>query len=484
MVVEEQFYLVWPLVVWFVYKRKFSLFAIISILLAASFLLGIATIKSHPAASFFLPVTRLWELLAGAALAYLSVQGRQIKGETYQNLVSLVGLFLLSYGIFRLSATGFPGVKGLVPVIGALCLIAAGPGAWLNRHILGSRLFVGIGLISYPLYLWHWPLLSFARILEAGTPSPAIRAAIVGISFILAILTFLLLERPLKRIAATRLMPILLTLLLSVGATGALIYWKDGVASRFANDQNALFVRGDYFGGLDIRDCGKEFSKVASTHCRTTDSPTVAIFGDSHTAHLFYGMAIQPRDNAVMMLLGGACPPAKGVEVRPGCTQQYEDALRMIASTPTIQTVILVAYYAYSDDEAMRKKMLAGYRQTIADLKGKKVIFLADTPTLKVSAETCFTRPVRLSSHALEKCDLPKSAFDSSRVIYNDFVKSIGEENQSVRVFDPTPLFCNTQVCEAVHDGKLQYTDNNHLSRDGGRRLAEWLDVERSRLSP
>lgn len=220
--IEEQFYIVWPLLLWLTWKRKFNFFAVTLAIAVGSFYLNVKGIKQDAVATFYSPITRFWELMCGGLLAWVTIYKKESltgiklrldrfilsniyrnkeveKGRTLANLSAFTGLALLAYG-FSIIAKDFyfPGVWALVPVLAALLIISAGPAAWINRQILSTKVFVWFGLISYPLYLWHWPLLSFARIIENGTPSREIRVAAVVISIVLAWLTMKLIEKPFR----------------------------------------------------------------------------------------------------------------------------------------------------------------------------------------------------------------------------------------------------------------------------------------------
>ena len=135
-------------------------------------------IQDTQAAMFYFPQNRAWELLLGALLAcapslHLALSERS---AVRANLLSSTGILLIVIAITKLDKHSvFPGWLALLPTLGVVLIIAAGNRAWINQHILGSQPVVWIGLISYPLYLWHWPLLTFARIIEGGEPSPQIR---------------------------------------------------------------------------------------------------------------------------------------------------------------------------------------------------------------------------------------------------------------------------------------------------------------------
>lgn len=220
--IEEQFYIIWPLLLWFTWKRKFNFLAITLLIAAGSFYLNISNVLIDPVATFYSPLTRFWELMCGGLLAWIAYY----KTETISNLKKIAdnlslfsvlrdkeaatpkalvnlsaftGTTLLAIGFLTITKDShFPGMWALAPVIGATLLIFAGPEAWINKKLLSTKLLVWLGLISYPLYLWHWPLLSFARIVENDIPSRSVRIGAVFISIVLAWLTMKYVEKPFR----------------------------------------------------------------------------------------------------------------------------------------------------------------------------------------------------------------------------------------------------------------------------------------------
>lgn len=220
--IEEQFYIVWPLLLWFGWKKRFNLLSLTIVVAVISLYLNLIGIKKDSVATFFSPQTRFWELLFGSILAWTVLYGKSAfknirlktdsglnrifyrdevdsDGKTLKNIISFFGFSLLVYGLWEIDKDfSFPGKWALIPVLGTTFLILAGPQAWINEKILSRRIIVWFGLISFPLYLWHWPILSFARILEGGVPDRSIRIAAVVISILLAWVTVKLIEKPFR----------------------------------------------------------------------------------------------------------------------------------------------------------------------------------------------------------------------------------------------------------------------------------------------
>lgn len=173
--VEEQFYFLWPIIIFAVWRYKINLLAVAISIFVISFALNIYQIYylDNLANTFYLPHTRFWELMAGAILAKYSLNQNM---RPQNNWSSFIGLILILIGVATVNDQSlFPGYWALLPVIGAVLIINAGPKAWVNRMIFSNPILVWIGLISFPLYLWHWPVLVFARITANGAPGHGLK---------------------------------------------------------------------------------------------------------------------------------------------------------------------------------------------------------------------------------------------------------------------------------------------------------------------
>ncbi len=248
--VEEQYYLVWPLIVLAIFGRWSRVARVTALLLLFSFALNIVLTFDLTEAAFYLPFPRFWELLVGSALAFAAAYTREMpsranfffavtteKTSRLQNDVkSWAGLALILVPIFALTKQHlFPGFWVLLPVAGAALLIASGPEAAANR-LLGNRALVAIGLISYPFYLWHWPLLSLAEYSWDNHLTTLTRLLIALLALPLAWLTYRYVERPIRyaaseqiRTAATRA---LLLAMAAIFVLGILTYLNNGFGWR------------------------------------------------------------------------------------------------------------------------------------------------------------------------------------------------------------------------------------------------------------
>lgn len=229
-------------------EKKLNLLAITLFLFSFSFLLNLFACGVDSVGDFYSPQTRFWELLAGSMLAYLVQHNFQMGGKVgswlrmldirrrkFRDAQSLIDAVFVIAGFLTITKEKFfPGVWALLPVLGAVCIIDAGSKSWVNRIFLMNRVMVWFGIISFPLYLWHWPLLSFARIIEFGNlPSHSVRIVAVLVSIFLSWLTYELIERPLRFGLHDKLKVMLLVLTMMIVAwVGFETYRREGLSLR------------------------------------------------------------------------------------------------------------------------------------------------------------------------------------------------------------------------------------------------------------
>jgi peptidoglycan/LPS O-acetylase OafA/YrhL len=271
--IEEQFYLVWPLILWIVWKSKIRIITIILLLGVASFYFNVRGVVTDPVSTFYSPETRFWELMTGGVLAWSEIyvkrsdlkirllldrwlksftlqSSRVPDGKTLSNLLATVGFMLVIFCLFAFDKWApYPGLFAMAPVLGTVFIIYAGPSAWVNQTLLSNKVLVWFGLISFPLYLWHWPLISFAWIVGGGVPSKMVRVALVLLAILLAWLTKVFIENPF-RVGQTRIkfkVSILCVALIIVGLTGFALNQSNISQSRQFQDL-AIERRGAEFG--------------------------------------------------------------------------------------------------------------------------------------------------------------------------------------------------------------------------------------------
>ena len=331
--VEEQFYFLWPLILYLAFQKHFKLKYLLPVIFSASFLLNIYNITNDPVGTFYLPQTRFWELMTGAALAYWFhpkssdhwLSTRFATRPWVNNISTCLGLMLLAMAAVLLNkSSAFPGWWAVLPTLGAALMIAAGQHAWLNKKLLAHPLLVFIGLISYPLYLWHWPLLAFARILSMGKPPIELRAVLAFASVLLAWLTYRFVELPLRfggnQYNKTLLLSVLMALIFILGLSSFLgagppFRMPDKAEynqfySHYYKTQNLLKVDRHECNFHDIVNNVTKPAIAAS--CVTPHSNKIVfLWGDSHAQHLNYGLSlVLPLDVSLMQVGSSGCAPS------------------------------------------------------------------------------------------------------------------------------------------------------------------------------
>lgn len=525
--VEEQYYLFWPLILVVFWRRKASIAALITTTLLISFSLNIAGMRSDGALTFYLPHSRLWELLCGAALAYLGSDGRAaIKGRLPNEAAAVLGVALIGYSIFGIDGQSvFPGWWALAPVAGAFLLIMTGAHAPLVYSIMSHRALVFTGLISYPLYLWHWPLLWYANTVEVGYASIALRLAAIAAAFALAWLTYRFVETPIRVAAANgrraSVQLSLASLLTAMGLLGLATFKFDGFGRNGAGElvkdvSPAAYqaARGQY-STCDPMFLGSRPPEMCLASRQ--GAPRAAVVGDSHADHLFPGLAKRDANGAWLLLGEGSCPFALGVRSHGGgvvdkCAESNERIMGVLKELSGMNTVVLASmgpfYFSgigfapehlgpgpfnasrwkFEPVEEVTGRSRAqtfadGYDRTITALEGagKRVVFYLDIPELNFSPRECVARPFR--SVRRTRCAIDKKLVLSRQKEYRGVVESLAKKHPNLQVFDPLKNLCDERECAVSGPGAIFYRDGHHLSARGSEHMAgpflAWLESRR-----
>ena len=343
--IEEQFYLFVPgLLILLCRFAPRHLGRWLPALALLSFLLCVALTRFRPEAAFYLLPTRAWELFVGLWLAAIPAAKVPQRGAT---TLAWSGLVAVAASVATFSpATPFPGYAALLPVAGTALILRFAPGTPVARA-LGWGPLVFIGLISYSLYLWHWPLIAFGRILGVLDASALAKAAVIGLSFVIAIPSWYLIERPFRekrRIGRRRVFGFAAAgsaILLTVGfATHALDGWPQRFPARAVAMDRGRMDFSPYRAA-----CHREAGLTPIAHSCTLGRgrASVAVWGDSHGVEL--SAALTEAGRSVLTVTYSACPPALGFEspTSPQCDEHNLAALRFFETQPEIDTIILTA---------------------------------------------------------------------------------------------------------------------------------------------
>jgi peptidoglycan/LPS O-acetylase OafA/YrhL len=409
--VEEQFYLLFPAICLVFSKRRWGLPVSLLVIASASMALNLAYAGKHPNVVFYFPFSRMWELFAGAGLGLLSKNVLREKRRTgtfriWGNALSIVGLALLVLSLGWITPYDlFPGWVALGPVFGTASLIAAGPEAWINRYLLAFKPARWVGLISYPLYMWHWPILCFFHtyLLQKDpgavmTPMQKVAAALMSVA--LAWMTYRFVELPIRGMkAGPRRGTSAMWLLGSgsvVGVLGLLIVVQDGFPSRVPSSVASIdhdytiemkqnFRDGTCF--LEPNQSAAEFSNACvDPEGGGASKPMVLIWGDSHAADLMPGLRSVATEKKLRLAqyTSGYCAPVVGLDQpdRRNCKAVNDWVIARIGVLKP-DVVLLSAEWGHAQlNQSSRSRDL--FERTITAIKAagvKKVVIVGSAPS-------------------------------------------------------------------------------------------------------
>jgi len=502
--IEEQFYIFWPLLLALAWRRRWPVLRLLWVLAVASFLVNVLTIHPYRTAAFYSPASRFWELMVGGILACMRLKaaGKAPAPAWRSHLQSCLGVGLIVLGlVMTRSDKAFPGWWALLPTLGAASCIAAGPAGLLNRHVLASRPMVWIGLISYPLYLWHWPLLVYARIVEEGEPAAWIRACLVLASVALAWLTYRFVERFTRARTQVGMLRSLVAGSMAIAVAGLLAL--GGMPPRNGSDLlrkvTDATVDDNYYAGFEQQKIGAHPVKRVGSGPRT-----VLLIGDSHILQ-YAPRALALADSAPARMATtyfstyGACPPVPGMvaEGNPGC-EKARDEMLALALDPRIDTVVVgacwncyftgnfalpfyfregdAAYLVNNGGEGLGRS-LASLEQLLAELvrQKKKVYLLLDNASgpefepRRLIEGSRMGRMVALRS-------TPTASLPPEQARLNEQLKALARASGAEPIDVMARLCGGGQCLRATPDDAPVYKDREHLRPAYVRQYADYLD--------
>jgi peptidoglycan/LPS O-acetylase OafA/YrhL len=332
--IEEQFYLFWPLILMLAARLRWSLLWVATAIALVSFALNVALIGADPVATFYLPFTRAWELLAGAVLA--CAWGRLGQGEAASNRRAVAGVVLIVISATVLNVhRAFPGWWALLPVTGGALLLSA-PASWINRVCLGWPPLVWIGLISYPLYLWHWPLLVMFAIIKFEPLTRVDTELVLLLSAFLAWGTYWFVERPFRFGRPVPLKAGLLAGAMGIVAIAGIVIFKgQGLDFRLPPEIRAMAHVPVQTAQWRIDKCLLNLGRETefAEECIDRKRPLLLVWGDSTAGALMPGLrqAQQRHDFGIAQLTASSCIPALNVDIpgTPGCRANNDRVLAL-----------------------------------------------------------------------------------------------------------------------------------------------------------
>ena len=518
--VEEQFYIVMPLLLrWTLALRRGPDRTVICLILvfAGSLLLSIVDAGRAPAAGFYLLPARAWELLCGGLLAV----GRLPKpGPVQAEILSLAGFAAIVAAIFTFTAgTPFPGAAALLPCLGATALIWAGEreARATTSRLLSSRLPVWIGRISYPLYLWHWPLLVLARHGLFREPSLTERLALIALSVVLAEATTRWIEAPVRgrRLISAQTPTLIagagvLVLLFTIGQATVI---SRGIPDRLPAEAIRLAQQDHDLTG---QFCGlnPHFDLHTSMPCDIgnwagSDKADFIVWGDSHAQALIPAFDKMARNHGLhgFVIQHPGCEPLLGVsETGPkgvSCRDFNAAVVTFLKARP-VPIVFLVGLWAkiaearpplalcagrggqngaiidviagITADDGSHAAFDNGLGRTLAFLNGIRIvpILLQDTPCqfTEIPPALAMAKALHRSLSGIEE---KRAAIDLSQAWVDSRLEA-AETSGHARFLRTRAVLCGPETCPVESAGEALYRDSSHLSLAGAMRLVPVLE--------
>lgn len=506
--VEEQFYIFLPLFIILTWKLKSSLKCLTLIVITiGSLTLSQIGLSISPTATFYLLPTRAWELFIGVSIGYYL--SRAVTPPKGNNLLSIIGISMIMGAVFFYTKdTPFPSFYALLPTLGTgLIVLFTDKTTWLYKF-LSLKFMVGLGLISYSLYLWHQPVFAFAKHSSLNELSQTVVFGLVAVSIFGAFISWQFVEKPFRNKSQT---------------SGKQIFWSSLFGSLFfiivgiiGISKNGDLGRFDHTIKSIAATPSGRLSKCTHTNTTTgcligkeTSPPSIAIIGDSHSAALQKALdsELKIRGKSGLSMAGSWCIPFSNVstkeQYRDKCLPVVSRYLETVISDPKIETVILVAEWAnytqgyrwgvegvafYEDKETKKLSLKEntrvfsrGLNRTIKMLNqyGKKVIFIKSVPEYQQDVPNYLAKSMALTGKAdMGEYTIDRDAYFSR----NSEVEQSLNENEYLlknQVIDSFEILCPNDICQYItnkHD--VLYSDDNHLSEAGAKLLVKEIFIE------
>lgn len=509
--IEEQFYLLYPpffLLVWR-FARRWLLGLIIAVFCLSLALSEYASIAA-PVANFFLLPTRGWELLAGCALAvYEANQGAaKTSGRAIEQSAGVLGLVLLVFPVFLYdNTTSFPGLSAIPPVVGSLLVIHFARGRTIVGKVLAAGPLVSIGLISYSAYLWHQPVLAFARTISLDEVPSWSRAALLLFSLLLAWLSWRLVEKPFRRrdfLTSRRIWILAASFTLGLLVIGAALWFGKGFPDRLPPRMQQLAqMNMQYSTKIDPCFFGPDTEKTMDEACKLggTGSVNLAIIGDSHAIALApaFEPILKTRGSRATLLVSAGCPPVLDSYVmnshQQHCPAFNRRVLDYLIAEPNITTVALGGRWAYYIERSFYNNQEGGLeigpealwnnprsvsrfgeavQKVVSELvaNGKQVVLIYPVPEPGWDIPRYMVHADMLGIKLDDAFSASHAHFKARNRRAYQILDSVGTHPDIIRVY-PEKQMCNIDIpgrCVFMTEAGIPlYFDDDHLSITGAR---------------
>lgn len=495
--VEEQFYLVWPLVLFLMFKgaARFQrpVFVVVMLL---SFSLAVLWVYTSPPHAFFSPLSRAWEFGAGAALVIFSGELQKISArlgmDRWRTVAELFGLLLIfTTALFYDGSTTFPGIAAMPPVIGAALIIAAGTNASASPHgrksILSLPPMQWIGRQSYGWYLWHWPVLVFGLMLIPDA-SLLLKMLLVTAALLPAYLSYRLVETPVRTMPIFASRKLALAILIAIPATmlsAGMMIGQLAEERRTSPEYESLMATRGRVPSLYIQGCDPGFYDATARPCiggATASQKTMILVGDSHAgqwASAFDAIAKQ-NDWRLLMYTKSACPMVDqpffhemlGRTYRE-CDEWRRNVMEKIASLkPELVVMSNSEAYPFTASQWEQGELrVAG----MVSQSSQKTVILRDSPLPGFNIPHCLARKIWQPRLYPNDCNFVSG---NANLPWIDAIhRKVAAHSENIVYLDLSHTICAENICNVVDGSIVKFRDGNHLSDHYVQKITPAIDA-------
>jgi peptidoglycan/LPS O-acetylase OafA/YrhL len=498
--VEEQFYLLFPTALLLLARwAKRQAISILLVIAVGSFFISVWTAQYRPLTAFYIFIPRAWELLIGSLLAIKTVP--PLTRRALREITGLAGLGLIAWAVFIFNKdTTFPGLAALLPCLGAWLVIYSGEnGPSCVKTILSFRPLVFVGIISYSLYLWHWPIIVFSRYFSAGELSGLETATVIIVSLAVAFISFEFIEKPFRgadsKVKGRQIFKLGIAASMLSLVIGFAIYWHHGFPGRYDELTRQLILENTERKDDFLEECSnfrKEFHSISDiTFCKLepkhlgpNSAKAIMFWGDSHVQQL-YPLIKKMHDDGelqghgVVLAIANGCPPTEHLNsIEKG---YHCDSFATLAMTRAEQEDVDTVFIAFNtwwsshefictsvegrcvgrlSPEEARRQFLSQLSDQIHRLRisGKRVIVSLPFPMFDKSIPD-----LEIRNAVFGRFGLGGVAKDITLPGFRNEVASAAK-NAGAEIFDPRESLCDEQQCITQVNGVSIYKDDNHIA--------------------
>ena len=509
--IEEQFYIFWPLILILLFKLRINIIVSLIVLFIMLFLIPLV----FEVDKFYHTFSRAWELALGGLVFIISYKYKKIFEvlNKYKVLIYIAFIISISFSYNNISFSTYKTL--LVVMFSALLVLSLS--SEKSKTIFSNNILVFIGLISFPLYLWHYVFISYSHIFGLKLDI-IIGLSLIFISILFSYLTYRYIEIYSRAKNSYRFALGLFVIVLALGFLGNFISKKEGLPNRTHLESNEnfekQFIRTPAQNDLGVSLLTKVLGyKPTNNYIKSTSDDIskkyVLVIGDSHAHTSYHGFALELKKYGyeTILLANSSCPPylggamGKNINDLNQCQKKIDTIYELINSKLDIQKVILTTRMGYIYDIGFgvvddggkpwnyhyegfftnqnnynqKQNFFEVVEKTFSYFENNKKVefyYLMENPELGFSPKNCMIRPFNLFPN---NCILTLDSYLNRAGEYRKFIYNLSKKYKNINIIDPKDMYCDDKYCYAIKNGKMLYADDDHHSLNGSLEQAKYF---------